>query len=94
MSKSIMQDQKECLICGRIDQLHRHHVFYGTANRKQSEKYGCWVWLCYYHHNDGGPASVHGNDKMNRQLKQRTQAKFEETHTREEFMRIFGRSWL
>lgn len=88
-----MQDTKECLICGRIDGLHRHHVFYGTANRKQSEIYGCWVWLCAYHHN-GSMASVHANAMMDARLKQECQRKFEETHTREEFMKIFGRNWL
>lgn len=93
MTPSIMQTKRECLICGAMTGLHRHHIFYGTANRQKSEEYGCWCWLCAFHHN-GGPESVHGNDRMNRQLKQRTQRKFEETHTREEFMEIFGRSWL
>lgn len=93
MSKSIMQDEAKCLICGTPYGLHRHHVFYGTANRKQSEKYGCWVYLCSRHHN-GSMSSVHANPNMDTKLKKDTQRKFEETHTREEFMAIFGRSWL
>ena len=93
MTPSIMQTKRECLICGDDRRLHRHHVFPGTANRKQSEKYGCWVWLCPYHHNSS-MKSIHADEQMDLQLKQRTQRKFEETHTREEFREIFGRSWL
>lgn len=93
MSKSIMQEDRRCLICGTPYGLHRHHVFHGTANRKQSEKYGCWVWLCSRHHN-GSANSVHLNAQMDQRLKMTVQAKFEETHTREEFMQIFGKSWL
>ena len=88
-----MQTERVCLICGDDRYLHRHHVYPGTANRQQSEKYGCWVWLCPYHHN-GSAASVHADQDMDIQLKRRTQQKFEETHTREEFRQIFGRSWL
>jgi len=93
MSKSIMQTEKRCYFCDATKALHRHHVFFGTANRRLSEKYGCWVWLCFYHHN-GSKDGVHARKELDLGLKQRTQAKFEETHTREEFMRIFGRSWL
>lgn len=93
MSKSIIQNERKCLICDEVEHLHKHHVFYGTANRSLSEKYGCWVWLCPWHHNMS-MNSVHANHRMDIELKQRTQRKFEETHTREEFMRIFGRNWL
>jgi len=44
--KSIIQGKKECFIC-RVNYdvetttgLHEHHIFKGTARRKQSEKYG------------------------------------------------------
>lgn len=93
MSKSIMQDQKRCYFCGKYEPLHRHHVFFGTANRKQSEAYGCWVWLCPWHHTDG-PVAVHNNPVRDLYLKQQCQMVFEETHTRAEFMQIFGRNWL
>lgn len=92
MSKSIISNEKECYYCRTTLGLQRHHILYGSANRKQSEAYGCWVWLCYRHHTGGG--GVHFNPIMDLELKQMCQRKFEETHTREEFMRIFGRSWL
>ncbi len=93
MSKSIMQTERECLICGDDRYLHRHHVFYGTANRSISEKWGCWVWLCPYHHN-GSMNSIHANPGMDKRLKQETQKKFEELYGHDKFMQEFGRSWL
>ena len=93
MPKSIVSNEYKCLICGKPFGLHKHHVFYGTANRKMSEKYGCWVWLCPYHHNTS-MNSIHANPGMDQKLKRETQMIFEQTHSREEFMQIFGRSWI
>ena len=92
MSKSILQDEKECYITGLKEGLHKHHI-YGAANRKNSEKYGFWVWLSPEWHNmsDYG---VHFNKKLDLKLKQNCQRKFEETHSREEFLEIIGRNYL
>ena len=90
--KSIMQKEKVCRICGTTYNIHEHHVFFGTSNRKQSEKYGLKVYLCYEHHE--GTQGVHHNRDLDIHLKQIAQQKFEETHTREEFRQIFGKSWL
>ena len=43
MSKSILQNKKECYITGSTYNLHKHHVFEGTANRKLSEQDGLWL---------------------------------------------------
>ena len=89
---SILQNKKYCLICGTEIKLHKHHVYAGNPNRKKSEENGCWCWLCQYHHTgDGG---VHQDPDLDRALKQRCQNKFEATHSREEFIKIFGKSWL
>ncbi len=93
MAKSIMQKEKRCYICGSTYDLHEHHIFYGTANRKQSEKYGFKVWLCARHHNMSRDC-VHSNYELNLRLRQECQAKFEETHTRAEFMAIIGKNYL
>ena len=85
-------DQKECLICGTTYGLERHHIFGGTSNRKNSEKYGLVCYLCADHHR--GPSGVHQFRALDLAVKQRAQADFEETHTRDEFVRIFGKSWL
>lgn len=90
--KSIIQNEKECFFCGRTDRLQDHHIFFGEKNRKHSEKYGLKVWLCVEHHT--GKESVHRSAAMDKVLKMRAQAKFEETHSREEFMRIFGKNYL
>lgn len=91
--QSIIQTEKRCYVCGTTYNLHDHHIFYGNSNRKQSEKHGLKVWLCAHDHNMS-VAGVHFNKELDTELKQMAQAKFEETHTREEFRAVFGKSWL
>lgn len=90
--KSIIQDKKECFISGSKYELQEHHIFFGK-NRKLSEKYGLKVWLKLYYHT-GSNVAVHNNIKLDNDLKQIAQKKFEEEHTREEFMKIFGKNYL
>lgn len=94
MSKSILSNDKKCYICGTPYNLHRHHCLYGTANRKQAEKYGLWVYLCGFHHNlsDYG---VHFDRELDLRLKRECQQKWEEINgDREQFIRTFGKSYL
>ena len=92
--ESIIQKEKECYFCGTTQNLHLHHIFSGTANRKQSTKYKCVCYLCANHHNMSSE-SVHQKWEMNLALKIIAQKKFEEVHgTREDFRRIFGKSYL
>ena len=93
MAKSIMQTEKRCYVCGTTYNLHDHHIFYGTANRKQSEKHGFKVFLCGRHHNLSNEG-VHFNPDLDMRLKREYQAKFEETHSRDEFMKIIGNNYL
>ena len=91
--KSVLQDSKECWVCGRTDQLHDHHIIFGTSNRKKSEQYGLKVWLCYEHHT--GNNGVHFNKELDLQLKRLAQTYFEgHLGTREDFRAEFGKSWL
>ena len=89
MAKSILQSERECYICGTTYGLDEHHVIHGTSNRAQSEKNGLKVWLCRDHHN-----MVHMNRAEDLKLIKMAQRKFEETHSREEFREIFGKSYL
>lgn len=93
--KSIMQDDlMKCWFCGRFG-TEKHHIIFGTANRKISDKYGLIVGLCYQCHR--GTNGVHGRDGMeiNKDLKHYAQEAFEKHHgTREDFRRIFGKSYL
>lgn len=92
MKKSIITNNMDhCFICGS-PYVEIHHCFYGTSNRKNSDKYGLVVPLCPMHHR--GDYGVHHNPQADQVLKETAQRKFEETHTREEFMQIFGRNYL
>lgn len=91
---SIVQNNlTECLVCCTTRNIHIHHVFFGTANRKQSDKYGCIVALCQEHHT--GNSGVHHNKELDTYIKQLAQKQFESQHgTREDFMQAFGKNYL
>lgn len=93
---SILQGKaKRCYLSDReIGQLERHHIYYGSGMRQISDKNGFWVWLTPEWHR--GTQGVHGKDghKVDLLLKQDCQRKFEETHTREEWMALIGKNYL
>jgi len=90
--KSIIQDEKKCYISESEYNLEEHHIFFGK-NRKMSEKYGLKIWLTNKYHITSNVA-VHNNIVLDNELKQMAQRKFEESHTRKEFMKIFGKNYL
>lgn len=91
--KSIMQDEKQCFLCGTTLNLHCHHILYGTANRKQSEKYGLKVWLCQEHHT--GNTGVHFNKTLDLRLKKLAQEKFNAVYgANKSFLEVFGKNYL
>ena len=83
---------KYCYICGRRTILHRHHI-YGGSLRNTSEKHGAVVNLCADCHTIDRHA-VHNDPDMKLWLQRTWQREFEKTHTRDEFIKIFGRSFL
>lgn len=92
--KSVLQSEKLCYVCGTPLNLHCHHVFGGTANRKKSEKYGLKVWLCARHHNMS-EEGVHFDPLLNRAIEMKAQQYFERhIGSHEEFMKEFGRNYL
>ena len=75
----------ECEYCHKkFEHLDPHEV-YGGSNRKRSMLNGFVKMLC---------RECHSNDKIVEQLKIDTQKEFEKTHTREEFIKIVGQSFL
>lgn len=93
-TKSILTDDYSCCyLCGRTQWLEEHHIFGGYADRKISDKNGFVVPLCHWCHNEP-PKGVHHCRGTALKLKRECQAKYEETHTREEFMRLIGRNYL
>ena len=92
--KSIMSNIKECYVCGFTRDIHKHHIFFGTANRKLSEQDGCWCFLCPVHHNMSN-MGVHNNRNLDIQLKMECQTKWEKIYgDREQFIKRYGRSYL
>lgn len=93
MKKSIVQpEEKCCMMCGTTRNLELHHIFFGTANRKISDKHGFTVWLCNEHHR--GRISPHRDRDIDRTLKRLCQVVYEREHTREEFIELIGRNYL
>lgn len=89
---SIISNEHECFICGSMRNLHLHHIFFGNSNRKNSDEQGLWVYLCMDHHT--GNKGVHNDRELDLKLKKYAQSVFEQTHTRDEFRQIFGKSFL
>ena len=92
--KSIISNERECLICKTPLNLHKHHIFHGAGRRPLSEKYGCWVYLCAKHHNMSDEG-VHMNIDLDDELRDMCQREWEKRNgTTQDFIRIFGRSYL
>ena len=92
MAKSILQTERCCYYCGRLDGLEKHHVF-GGPNRKISDRYGLWIWCDSYHHRDL-KEGVQYNKYKNLQLKQDAQMAFEKTHPRSMWMELIRKNYL
>jgi hypothetical protein len=82
---------RRCHLCGSTWYVEKHHVFSGPY-RKASERHGMTVDLCATCHR--GPLGVHQDAEANRRLKREFQGIFEQTHTRQEFREIFGKSYI
>lgn len=93
MTESIIQPgEAQCFLCGRRISLEHHHVLGGTANRRLSDKYGLWVWLCHGCHT-GTEGAQYDADK-GRSLKQLAQKAFENKYSHEKWMAIFRKNYL
>ena len=89
---NIQEDTDYCFVCGRYG-TEIHHIFFGSANRKLSTKYGMVVGLCYNHHR--GQQGVHnGNVELDRELKKMAQRRFMEIYKDEDFLAVFGKNYL
>ena len=100
--KSILHDKKDrtCFLCMLLhgdysfkDVLHEHHVIFGRANRKLSEKHGLKVYLCIWHHETGKEA-VHRNASINKMVQAYAQRAFEKKWPEKDFFEIFRRNYI
>ena len=92
MAKSIIQEEKRCYMCGRKTMLERHHIMAGVANRRLSEKYGLWVWLCHDCHT--GTEGAQYDAPKSFILKMDAQAAFEKLYSRDLWMETFRKNYL
>lgn len=105
--RSILQPKDgTCYLCMKLHDDHRqklteeHHIFYGIANRRISEAEGFKVYLCRSHHRYStacDPEAIHDNPKSRKTdifLKKVAQLEYEKTHSRAEFLSLFGRNYL
>lgn len=97
--RSIVEDADCCFICATIygkynwQEIENHHIFFGTGKRSLSDEDGLTVHLCRSHHREG-PEAAHKNRLTDMYLKAIGQSKYEETHTRAEFIKRYGKSYL
>lgn len=78
----------------KVEGWHLHHIFFGNANRKLSDKWGCVIYLPPEMHNLSGKG-VHFNREFDLMLKRECQQRLEAAGwTREEFVETFGRNYL
>lgn len=98
MTKSIIQeDSSKCFLCGRNgsgDPLEKHHVFPGNPNRKHSEEDGLFVFICGDRCHRNGKLSAHKSAVTAELLKVEAQKAYEDRHSRAEFMKRYGKSYL
>lgn len=93
---SLIQESKTCYVCGTTRNLHKHHIFYGTANRKKSEADLCYCYLCYYHHNGSKKFGVHFNRALDLELKRKCEQAWLNVNnaTVEDFISRYGKNYL
>lgn len=75
----------------KVKGCQKHHIFGGVANRPKSEKYGLFIWLTLRQHD-----YLHKHPKEMLNIKKEAQRSFMRYYdkTVEEFIEIFGKSWL
>lgn len=88
MSKSIIQNNKECYFTGSECYLDKHHIMNGPF-RKKAEHYGLWIYIVHNIH-----LAIHENPKQLLELKQMAQKIFEEKYNHELWMKEFGKNYL
>lgn len=74
----------KCYYCGKEGKMDLHEI-YGGSNRKRSIENGFVVPLCRI---------CHSNEKIIQYLRIKLQKEYEKNHSREEFIKIIGKSYL
>lgn len=80
-------DMTHCYICGKKKK-HTHEI-YGGRNRQVSMRNGFCIPICEECHD-----RTEIDMEFDKELKRESQEKFEEEHTRDEFIKLIGESYL
>lgn len=83
----LTNDLKHCFLCG-VSPVDLHEI-YGAGNRQTSMRLGFVIPLCRRHHQ-----AIHENAQLSMDLKIVCQQKFEETHTRDDFMKEIHKNYI
>lgn len=75
----------KCEYCGKVCKKLDPHEVYGGSNRKRSIVNNFVKLLC---------RKCHSNKNVIKQLRIDTQKEYEKKHTREEFIKIIGKSYI
>ena len=90
MESKFTDDLEHCFVCGRpFPQIH--HMM-NKCHKAKAEKYGLILPLCANHHT--GAEGVHTKPERMLACRQMAQKKFEEEHTRDEWIKEFRKSYL
>lgn len=91
MRSVFTDDLEHCIVTGR-QPVHVHHIFFGK-NRKISEEDGFVIPLVIELHT-GSNEAIHFNKEFDLEWKRKAQRYYERTHSREEFIKRYGKSYL
>lgn len=91
---SLYSDERVCFLCGNT-LVHKHHVYGGNGRRQVSDREGCWLYLCPFHHNMSN-AGIHFDKELDHMVKQDCQKRWMKRNgkTVDDFIATFGRSYL
>lgn len=95
--KSLYSDEPMCWLCHR-PVVHVHHIYPGVGRRDVSDREGCWVYLCPFHHN-GSNHGVHFDKELDAFFRSDCQRRWERREGisdpgHKAFIALMGRSYL
>ena len=79
---------RQCKVCGGTA-IELHHIFYGRANRKLSDKYNLVIWVCRQCHE-----RKHKDKSFREKYQLMAKAKFKREHPDLNFKEIFGKEYV
>lgn len=91
---SIIQKEKQCIVCGTTLNIHIHEVYFGR-NRQKSIEDGCCIYLCGRHHNQSNEG-IHFNHELDFKWKQEMEVAWLMYYNKtiDEFIKRYHRNYL